>query len=154
MRITKEESIAEDLIQELFYKLWQKRFALPEVEAVGAYLRRSARNKALNYLRDQSRKPNFLSEGLALTSATPNNEASAALELRELEAQVDAAVDALPERCRLVYVLARFEGMSHFEIAKALSISTKTVENQMGRAYSFLRKSLQIFLLLFLAGPP
>ncbi|MEM6878491.1 MAG: sigma-70 family RNA polymerase sigma factor, partial [Bacteroidota bacterium] len=72
------------------------------------------------------------------------------LELAELKARIDAAIDSLPERCRLVYVLCRLEGMPRNEVAERLNISLKTVENQMTRAYRYLRDYLSFALLLTL----
>ncbi|MEL6143127.1 MAG: RNA polymerase sigma-70 factor [Bacteroidota bacterium] len=146
LRIVNDERAAEDIVQEVFLHLWQKRFTLPVMQSVGAYLRRSARNRSLNYLRDQKRIPK--GDGEFPQLSTLDNEASAQLELAELQAKVNRAIDALPERCRLIFVLSRFEGMSHKEISEALDISIKTVENQMGRAYRYLREYLSAILLI------
>jgi len=151
LRIVNDERAAEDIVQEVFLHLWQKRFTLPVMQSVGAYLRRSARNRSLNYLRDQKRIPK--GDGELPQLATQDNEASAQLELSELQEKVNRAIDALPERCRLVFVLSRFEEMSQKEISEALGISVKTVENQMGRAYRFLREYLSALLLIVLCTP-
>jgi len=151
IRIVKDPVVAEDIVQEVFLHLWQRRSTLPIMDSVGAYLRRSARNRSLNFLRDQKRIPS--GDGELPPLPTPANEASASLELAELQAKVDRAINALPERCRLVYVLSRFEGMSQKEISAELDISVKTVENQMGRAYRFLRNYLSAVLLIVAIGP-
>ena len=145
-RILRDPDAAEDVVQELFLSLWKRRATLPLMDNVRAYLLRSTRNRSLNYLRDQARIPQ--GDGEMPDIATAANLASSELELEELKARVDAAIDSLPERCRLVYVLCRLEEMSHKEVAASLNISTKTVENQMRRAYAYLREYLSLVLLL------
>ena len=68
------------------------------------------------------------------------------LENQDLQRLINAAVEALPERCRIVFTLCRLEGKSHKEIATQLQISTKTVENQMTKALLSLRRRLQPYL--------
>jgi len=84
-----------------------------------------------------------------LTIATPD-QADDALERDELRQQIHGAIDSLPERCRLVFVMSKIEDMSHKEIAGALDISPKTVENQMTRAYRYLRQWLGLVMLTIL----
>ena len=144
-RFVQSESQAEDIIQELFVSLWEKRATLPELDSVGPYLRRSARNRSLNYLRDRKRLP--VTDGeVPETIAAPA--ATAALENRELRTRITKAIDQLPERCRLVFTMSKIEDMTHREIAKSLDISTKTVENQMTRAYRYLREWLALVIAL------
>ena len=146
VRIVTSESTAEDIVQEVFLSMWQKRKTLPVMDSVIAYLRRSVRNRSLNYLRDQKRIPSGDGEMPVMSSSA--DVASAPLELEELQQKVKKAIDSLPERCRLVYVLSRFEDLSHKEIGEKMNISPKTVENQMSRAYKFLRAILSVSLLL------
>ncbi len=145
-RIVADAHIAEDLVQDTFLNLWKKSHRIKVEGSVRAYLRRAVVNRSLNYLRD--RKPAFdrpapltgLDAGL---SAPPAQKLSA----EELQVEIDRAVDALPERCRLVFILSRFEDMSYQEIAEALSISPKTVENQIVKALAQLRQTLKPYLL-------
>lgn len=146
LRIVKEESSAEDIVQDFFLYLWQQREQLAEAENISAYFHRSIRNRCLNFLRDQKRIPK--GEGELPEMPLLDNSALADLELSELQARVNLAIDSLPERCRLVYVLKQFEEMSYKEIAEELDISPKTVENQMSRAYKFLRVYLGSLLAL------
>jgi RNA polymerase sigma-70 factor (ECF subfamily) len=149
VRFTRNEAAAEDIVQDTFVNLWSKRERLSTTpDAVGAYLRRAVRNRSLNYLRDRKRIPvdDAEPEGEPVHSAPPPD---AVLEAQELQLRINRAIDRLPERCRLVFVMSRIEEMSHREIADGLDISTKTVENQMTRAYRFLREWLAVFLPLF-----
>jgi RNA polymerase sigma-70 factor (ECF subfamily) len=144
VRLIQDRAAAEDIVQDTFASLWSKRSTLTTTpDAVGAYLGRAVRNRCLNYLRDRKRIP--VDEGAAqpqVASASPSP--AAVLEIQELQHRINQAIDRLPERCRLVFVMSRMEDMSHRQIAEDLNISTKTVENQMTRAYRFLRQWLAV----------
>ena len=122
--------IAEDIAQDLFFDIWKKRNTLQFSGSVKAYLRRSALNRSMNYLRDK--KPELFEEPIDQEDLSiPSVKPVRLSETKELEAQIDAAVLALPERCRLIFSLSRFEELTYKEIAHKLGISEKTVENQM-----------------------
>jgi len=146
-RLVRNEQQAEDLVQDLFVSLWEKRGGLPkDLTAVGAYLRRSARNRSLNFLRDQKRIP--VSDGELPENLVDANSPTKGLEQSELRQRINGAIDQLPDRCRMVFVMSKLEDMSHRDIADSLDISTKTVENQMTRAYRFLRQWLAFLLII------
>lgn len=147
IRIIPKPEIAEDIAQEVFFELWRKRDSLQVTTSFSAYLRRAARNKSLNYLRDHKVDPegeDFLPE-----LRERQSDAEKELELQDLQACIDRAIDQLPERCRLVFNLSRFEDMSYQEIADQLGISIKTVENQISKALRLLRESLGPYLSWF-----
>ena len=155
LRFVTNEAEAEDIIQELFVSVWDKRATdRPVPAAVGPYLRRAARNRSLNFLRDRKRIP--VDDGeVPVTLAAPTR-ADDALQQDELRQRIHGAIDHLPERCRLVFVMSKIEEMSNKEIAAALEISPKTVENQMTRAYRLLRELLVALLALIVlngSGP-
>ncbi|WP_273444962.1 RNA polymerase sigma-70 factor [Neolewinella agarilytica] len=150
-RYVQNESQAEDLIQELFASVWEKKEKLPDdLSSVGGYLRRAARNRSLNFLRDQNRIP--VNDGEVPESISAGSLASDALEQDDLRQRIDGAINRLPERCRLVFTMSKIDDMSNREIAESLEISPKTVENQMTRAYRFLREWLAIGLLICLSA--
>ncbi len=147
LRIVNNEQEAEEIIQELFVSIWEKRESQrDDLGSPEAYLRRAARNRSLNYLRDRKRIPVDDVE-VPITIAAAEH-ADDALEQGELRDKIHGAIDALPERCRLVFVMSKIEDMSHKEIAGALDISPKTVENQMTRAYRYLRQWLGVVMLI------
>jgi len=147
LRFVNDEQEAEDIVQNLFISLWEKRASQQEnLGSVGPYLRRAVRNRSLNYLRDQKRIP--IDEGDVPETLAAKEFADDELTQDELRDRIHTAIDALPERCRLVFVMSKLEDMTHKEIAGALEISPKTVENQMTRAYRFLRASLSLILLI------
>ena len=143
-RVLPDWVVVEDLVQDVFYELWKKRDRLSIQTSFKAYLRRAAVNKTLNYLRDQKIKVSEQADTLPLASmatTTPEH-----LEAADLQRAVNRAVDELPERCRAVFALSRFEDKSYREIAEALDISVKTVENQMSKALRHLRRALADYL--------
>lgn len=143
-KIIPKEEMTEDLAQEVFYELWRKKDQLSIKSSYLAYLRRAAINKALNYLRDQKIKLDDSTTVTQLKLHAPLSDEQ--LEASELQEIIDQAVDQLPERCRLVFILSRFEQMSYQEIADQLGISTKTVENQISKALKMLRETLGPYL--------
>lgn len=141
-RLVPDEDTCKDLAQEVFVDLWRKRTELDIHTSLRAYLRRAAVNKTLNYLKIQKRT--LLDEPAHLEQLADDS----AQEIRQkqgqetLEQALHAAIDALPEKCRLVFSLSRFEQRSHREIAEQLDISVKTIENQITKAMKLLREAL------------
>jgi RNA polymerase sigma-70 factor (ECF subfamily) len=133
--------VAQDLVQDVFCKFWEKQPQLEIKISLKAYLYKSVFNHSLNYLKKVKRTDER--EALFYSSAyTEQNNVESQLDLKETNLLVQRAIDSLPSACRAVFVLSRFEQMSHKEIAVQLDISTKTVENQIGKALKHLRKYL------------
>ena len=135
--------VAEDLAQDIFFDLWKRKDKVQFTGSIKAYLRRSAINKSMNYLRDQ--KPEAFSESPEQEVYTPV-QIDPSLADRELQQQIDLAIDQLPERCRIIFVLSRFDDLTYNEIGHLLDISPKTVENQIVKALKLLRQSLGPYL--------
>lgn len=146
-KIIPDNNLAEDLSQEVFFELWRRKGQLQVNTSLKAYLRRAAVNRALNYIRGQKIQ---LTDERAYPPESGQAQASQKMEADELQQRIDAAIDKLPERCRIVFVLSRFEDMSYSEIAQSLDISVKTVENQISKALKLLREALGPFLSLLL----
>lgn len=140
-RVLKDYNLAEDIAQEVFLGLWKKRENLNITTSVQAYLKRAAINKSLNFIRDQ--KVKFDDEEKLPVLTTNQSTTQQQLEADDLQKLIDESIDQLPERCRLVFTLSRFEEMSYQEIATELDISIKTVENQISKALKFLRVALR-----------
>lgn len=140
-RVLPDAATAEDLVQEVFYEVWRKREQLNIQTSLLAYLHRAAVNKTLNHIRSRRL---IVDDETALPLDMNDGQANAAqqLETEELRRRIDQAIHALPERCRIVFGLSRFEDMSNKAIAEHLNISIKTVENQMTKALKLLRERL------------
>ena len=143
-RILNNQAEAEDVVQNCLIKLWDNRSQLKE-GTIGGYFATMVRNRCLDSLR--KKKPVLVElDDVQLTSDDHSQ-----LEHDELKAKIDNAIDSLPERCREVFVLSRFEKMSHKEIAESMAISPKTVENQITKALKAISSALTsiLFLLFF-----
>lgn len=141
-RIIPNRDTCEDIGQSIFMELWNKRNDLQLRISIGAYLHKMALSRALNYLRDNKKHQHAPEEdlsGVELNTSSPLQQ----LTEGELEKVIHRAIDSLPERCRLVFVLSRFEGLSYQEIGHELDISPKTVENQISKALYILRAAVQ-----------
>jgi len=133
------EEAANDLIQNIFLKIWKNRHSWQPGASISSYLYRAAKNAALNYQRDLQ-KGRFEE----ITDKQESGERTSALaENNEMQERIKKCIDALPAGCRSVFVLSRYEDSKYREIAEKLDISPRTVENQMGRALRLLRECLR-----------
>ena len=139
-RIAPSRDAAEDVVQEVFIAVWNRRDALPDADKLAAYLHRAVRNRALNQLRSQrgTERLSADDDGGPAVSASIETE----LEDADLAAAAQTALNALAPRTREVFLLSREQGLTYNEIAVTLEISVKTVETLMGRALRALRTTL------------
>mgnify|MGYP003574954400 CR=1 FL=1 len=146
-RIVQDRDIAEDIVQDVFYRLWEKRDSLVITSSLKAYLFQSTINQSLNYIKKYK---NALKREDLYGSETMDdiNDVEQAMALKEVNQRVEAAVKALPEACRMVFVLSRYDQLSYKEIASKLDISVKTVEGQMSKALKHLRSWLLTGIIL------
>lgn len=143
--IIKDEATAEEVVQQVFFKLWERSKALSISSSVAAYLYRAVYNESLNYLKHQKVQSNY-QQYFNHTMKNENDAGGKRLSLKELEGKFHTALNELPEQCRTIFQLSRFEELRYREIAERLGISVKTVENQMGKALKILRTKLVEFL--------
>lgn len=144
-RYVHDKARTEDIAQEIFAELWVKREQLVIHTSVTAYLRRMAVSRTLNYLRDTKKHTwQELETSLDLEASQLSLQPKVILEMEEAELRerLDVAIQALPEKCRIVFMLNRMDEMSYAEVAEHLDISVKTVENQIGKALKLLRKAV------------
>ena len=146
-RFIKDKSLVEDIAQTVFIKLWEKRGRIEINSSFAAYLHRMAMNEALMMLRKMKRQ----NETELIDNI--NHETSDSVEKTylqsELQTHITEAIDQLPPKTKIVFMLSRFEDMTYKEIAAKMEISVKTVENQMGRALRILRKKMKGYLSVF-----
>lgn len=139
-RILPDGNLIEDMAQDVFFELWKKRETININSSIGAYLKRAVINKTLNYIRSQKMK--FSDVENHQQEFNTAADALTGLETEELSQVLYKAIDDLPNKCRIVFSLSRFEEMTYQEIAKQLDISPKTVENQISKALRLLRQAL------------
>lgn len=134
--------MAQDVAQDLFVELWTKRDKLEISSSAGAYLHRMAVSRALNHIRDNKKHRHAdVSQMRAVQASQPAP--GDLMDARSMEQMITDVIDALPERCRQVYMLSRFEQMTNAQIADSLEISVKTVENQMTKALKTIREAIE-----------
>ena len=139
LHFTEDSGAAEDIVQEAFVGLWQRK---DEVRDVKPYLYASVRNKCISYLKR------------AGEDELPEDIPSEDLEDRsEMEARLWSAIDSLPERRRQVLLMSKRDGMKYEDIAYMLGISVNTVRNHISKALQALRElPLKIYSFFFCAG--
>ncbi|GAB4247150.1 MAG: RNA polymerase sigma-70 factor [Ekhidna sp.] len=138
----RESSIAEEMVQEVYLYIWEKRAQIEIQTTLKTYLYSAVKNKCLNYIKLELPKQQSmgdLSEVMLSVSEGRKDEG----ENEQLKRYIKNAVDALPTKCRTIFMLSRNAGMTYEEIAEELDLSKKTVENQMGIALKKLRESLE-----------
>jgi RNA polymerase sigma-70 factor (ECF subfamily) len=143
--VLKDRQACEDMIQELFIKLWKNRAAIEISVSLKAYLYACIRYEVYRQMRSGAVRSDIFDD-LPQRLQTPADYEN--IEYKELIAQVSSVVGTLPQKCREVYQLSRDECLSHKQIALRLNISTKTVENHLTKALRQLRTSLGSFFLL------
>ncbi len=133
--ITRSSELSEEIVYDVFIKIWDRRDEVSQIENLPSYLYRAVKNTALNYLEKVKRKriipfDNLPDIQLPVNNDNPEHE----LISKELGLVFAEALDTLPGRCKLIYKLAKEDGLKYREIASLLGISEKTVENQVSIA--------------------
>ncbi len=139
--IINDKDASHDVVQEVFLKLWNKKNEIDHILDPKAYLFRSVINASLAYLENNKKRVRLSDIKIGSAESSDSN-----LLLKELEVKVQIALDSLPPKCKVIFVLCRFENMKHKEIAQLLDISIKTVENQMGIAIKRLTRELKPYI--------
>jgi RNA polymerase sigma-70 factor (ECF subfamily) len=154
--ILKNKDTSEDVVQDLFVRLWNKRATISISSSLKSYLYRAAINSAFDHLEKYKREV-YMGDMPLKNEPIISGSTEAYIAGKETEAYISLAMEKLPPACRTVFLMSREEEMSYQEIADSLQISIKTVENQIGKALKILRAELKphlkdlmkIFLLCF-----
>jgi len=145
--------VAEELAQDAFVSLWERHTRAPVQMAI-SYLYTTARNRAYSYLRHRRVARSAAREMAADASERRDETLTVEVHAHEPAEAVQRAIDELPERCRLIFLMSRREGLSYSEIAHALDVAVSTVETQISRALKHLRTRLGPYLVLSAALSP
>ncbi|MBN9383449.1 MAG: RNA polymerase sigma-70 factor [Chitinophagaceae bacterium] len=141
-KLTKDEQLAREVLQETFLRLWMKRDQLPQVERPASWLFRIAANICLTWLRTQATRHRLQDRVEEKQAAHKYSSAVEVLESKEMALLIRQAVDALPARRQEIYRLSREQGLSHQQIAERLQLSLSTVKNQLGYSIKFIQEYL------------
>jgi len=162
LRITEDNETARECVQESFVKVWEQWEEGKRIENFKSYIYQAVRNASLTALKGLRR------EGIAnspddMEVAEADEEAAAGelvdeedIDTSERDARLWEAIDRLPEKCREIFLASKRDGLTNAEIAEEMGLSIKTVENQMTKAFSRLRETLdtrrdrKVFFLPFL----
>ncbi|NOU48040.1 MAG: RNA polymerase sigma-70 factor [Bacteroidales bacterium] len=148
LRYVSDTQIAEEIVQDLFFRLWEKREKLILHLSLQSYLYKSVKNYSINYinqLKIQEKHRQYVG-----FNAKESQEPIDQLEEIDLELLINNTILKLPEKRREVFELSRHEGLKYSEIAEKLNISIKTVEAQMSKSLEQLRLVLKEYLPLIL----
>jgi len=147
---TSEE--AEEIVQEVFLRLWEKKENIDESQSFSSYILQAAKHRIFNGFRKKVNERAYL-DFLIYADQSSTNFTDMVVDYREIKQKAEKAISAMPPKRQEIFRLSREKGLKNKEIAEKLHISIKTVENQMGQALKFLRDELseyQMIILIFL----
>jgi RNA polymerase sigma-70 factor (family 1) len=139
--LIKDHDTAEEIVQDLFFRIWQDKENIKIESSLNGYLFRAVHNRCLHHI-EHLRVVERHAEEMSYRQTETQESPSDILHYKELQSRIARILDRLPERCGKIFYMSRFEGLKYTEIAKKLSVSVKTVESNMGRALKEFRKEL------------
>ena len=139
----KDRDEAEDVVQAVFINLWKKRQTIEIKNKLSSYLFSATRNNALMVLRRQQYESKYAEYVQHKASNSSSEDAQDEEEQLLLKEKISKAIQTLPPKCQQIFKLSKLSGLTYKEIAEDLSISVKTVENQMSKALKILREQLK-----------
>lgn len=140
-RLIRDHDTAEEIVQDLFFRLWKDKEKLNIESSLNGYLFRAVHNRCLHHI-DHNRVVENYAREITARAPVSNDSPADIIHYRELQTRIAGILEKLPEKCGKIFCMNRFEGLKYSEIAERLSISIKTVEANMGRALKEFRKSL------------
>ena len=138
IQFMRKPELAEDIVQEVFADVWEKRHELKIVTSVKAYLFKAVKNRSIDFLQSKFARITFDDE-TTIKNLPGKNDPHEDLEYAELEVIIWVALSELPEKCYIIFSMSRYGNYTNKEIAGILNISTKTVENQITIAIKKVR---------------
>ena len=141
-RYLRDSESAEEIVQQVFLRLWEKNWEEEVHTSLKAYLYRAIYNESMNFLKKEQRKMKYQSYQQSRQEVVPAVDQSA----KDLDQKLQLALAGLPEKSRIVFELSRFQEMKYKDIADTLDLSIKTVEGHMSKALRHLRIELIDYL--------
>ncbi|RSK37684.1 RNA polymerase sigma-70 factor [Hymenobacter metallilatus] len=143
MRYVRGRELAEEVVSDVFLKVWHKRASLPTIQNISSYLYVAVKNQALNYLQKAENHPTQELEEVPAALQVEDMTPERTLLTQELYHEIQRAVQKLPPQCQTIFRLIREDGLKYREVADILELSVKTVEVQMGIAIKKISAELQ-----------
>jgi len=144
--ILKNHELAEEVVADVFIKIWQNRVEIGKIENFKLYLYISTKNTALNYLSRHFRKEVISLEEMSLnTSISPYNPEQLLI-TSEAVKKINCEINKLPPRCKLIFKLVKEDRLKYSEIAELLNISVKTIDSQMAIAIKKISSAINFDL--------
>jgi len=147
-KILKNEAEADDIVQEVFVKIWESRHKLEDYKSLNSYIFTIAYNHSIDLIRKRINNTKYLEHLKNSASICVSPTTVTQIEFGELSKQVERLIANLPGRQKQVYLLHREDGLNYPEIAEKLGISKNTVENHMAKALKYLRQNMDNTLLI------
>ncbi|MEC5142453.1 RNA polymerase sigma-70 factor [Chitinophaga sp. 212800010-3] len=138
--------VAEEVVSDVFISFWERRQQLEKVENLQVYLYVAVKNTALKYLLKQQKQASITIDDLAVELESPLQNPEQLLLTAEMLSRVEAAIEGLPPRCKIIFKLIREDKLRYKEIAEILNISVKTIDNQLAVAIARIGRALNIQL--------
>jgi len=139
--IVRDHDSAEEIVQDLFFRLWRDKESLNIESSLNGYLYRAIHNRCLHYI-DHEKVVRKYADEMALNRQETAEIPSDIMNYCDLQEKIAWILERLPERCGKIFCMSRFEGLKYSEIAERLSVSVKTVEANMGKALKEFRRAL------------
>ena len=139
---------AENIVQEVFYKIWKNRKRLDPQKNIASYLYKITKNQSFKFLKHKNIQYNYANVHVLDDFDIENKTPVDIIQYKELETAVNKAISSLPEKCYTVYSMNRFNNLSYKAIAEIQGVTIKAIEKQMTRALKILRRQLKTFLTL------
>lgn len=139
--IVRDHDTAEEIVQDLFFRLWKDKEKIQIESSLNGYLFRAVHNRCLHHI-EHGRVVEKYSHEFAAGEAESQEDPADIMHYKELQSKIARIIERLPERCGKIFCMSRYEGLKYSEIAERLSVSIKTVESNMGKALKEFRKVL------------
>ncbi len=148
LKLVKSPELSEEIAQDTFIKIWEKREELVNIDSLAAWLFSVTKNKAFNHLKQITARD--IREGIYAGEAIGSLNGEAEIHYRELKRLVASMVDQLPSQRRLIYKMKMEQGLNNDDIGSRLNLSPNTVKNQLNKSLQTLKELLSGHLSLFL----
>ncbi|MEN0053784.1 MAG: RNA polymerase sigma-70 factor [Mucilaginibacter sp.] len=149
LTLLNDSALADEMVQDVFLKILEKQEPIAIHTSLKAYLYRSVHNECMNYFKHHKVKQKYQTHTFYKMDQETEHPLDK-LQYREFETRLYKSINDLPEQCRAIFQMSRFENLKYAEIATQLGISIKTVDNQMGKALKRLRLQLADYLPLMI----